>query len=152
MQEIVRLVIARGTLVVAAVGNDGPAAPPLYPAAYPDVIAVTAVDPKHQVLPEAGRGTHVDFAAPGADVPAARAGTVDTYLRMRGTSFAAPVVAGLLAQGLVEPGREAAIARVAVLAGLAVDLGARGRDVIYGNGLVGESVRSANLQARITSN
>src|SRR3546814_17507179 len=46
----------RGQLIVAAVGNDGPAAAPLYPAAYPGVIAVTGVDARHRVLMEAGRG------------------------------------------------------------------------------------------------
>ena len=44
VRRAVQLVQARGIQVVAAVGNDGPAAPPQYPASYPGVVAVTAVD------------------------------------------------------------------------------------------------------------
>jgi len=84
----------RGIRVVAAVGNDGPAAPPQYPASYPGVIAVTAVDGKGRALPEAGKPVHLDFAAPGADMAAALPGR--GYSRVRGTSFAAPLAAARL--------------------------------------------------------
>ena len=111
--------IARGVVLVAPVGNDGPAAPPLYPASYADVVAVTAVDRRGRVLPEAGRARHVDFAAPG-EVWAA---TANGYGQVRGTSFAAPMVAGLLAHYL--PTADPAGARVGVerLEGSAIDLG-----------------------------
>lgn len=91
----VQAVQRRGIRVVAAVGNDGPAAPPQYPASYPGVLAVTAVDAKGRALPEAGKAAHLDFAAPGADMAAAlpRQG----YARVRGTSFAAPLAAARLA-------------------------------------------------------
>jgi len=85
----------RGIRVVAAVGNDGPAAPPQYPASYPGVLAVTAVDARGRALPEAGRATHLDFAAPGADMAAALPG--QGYARVRGTSFASPLAAARLA-------------------------------------------------------
>ena len=85
----------RGIPVVAAVGNDGPAAPPQYPASYPGVIAVTGVDARGKALPEAGRASHLDFAAPGADMAAALPG--QGYARVRGTSFAAPLAAARLA-------------------------------------------------------
>src|SRR5207248_11432234 len=87
----VKAAIGRGLLLVAPVGNDGPAAPPLYPAAYPGVVAVTGVDGRRRVLPEAGRAGHVDFAAPGEVSAAAPGGG---YANARGTSFAAPIVAG----------------------------------------------------------
>ncbi|NML90103.1 MULTISPECIES: S8 family serine peptidase [unclassified Sphingobium] len=90
----IRLARDKGVTVVAAVGNDGPAAPPAYPASYPDVIAVTGIDGRGRVLPEAGRARHVDFAAPGADMNAARPDGGKG--RVRGTSFAAPLVAGRL--------------------------------------------------------
>ena len=65
---------ARGIQIVAAVGNDGPAAPPQYPASYPGVVSVTGVDAQGRALPEAGRAAHLDFAAPGADMIAALPG------------------------------------------------------------------------------
>ena len=72
MERVVKTLVSRGHLIVAAVGNDGPAAPPLYPASYDGVIGVTAVDEKHRVLIEACRGKQVDFAAQGADIAGRR--------------------------------------------------------------------------------
>ena len=98
VERAIRTVRARGAQVVAAVGNDGPAAPPQYPASYPGVIAITAVDARGRALPEAGKPSHLDFAAPGADMAAALPG--QGYTKVRGTSFAAPLAAArLLAAG-----------------------------------------------------
>jgi hypothetical protein len=132
---IVRAMSRRGHLLVAAVGNDGPSAPPLFPAAYPEVVGVTGVDAKRRVLPEAGRGEHVDFAALGAGVLAAQVG--GGFGEMRGTSFATPVVAGLLAGSLRQPDPAKAQAALADLGARAEDLGRKGPDTIYGRGLVG---------------
>lgn len=119
LEASVAAVQRKGRIVVAAVGNDGPAAPPAYPASFPGVIAVTGVDRRGRVLPEAGRALHVDFAALGSDVDFAGS-------KLRGTSFASPVVARALAQeGSVE-----AVAR------RAQDLGAKGVDKVFGRGLV----------------
>ena len=85
---------AQGTVVVAAVGNNGPAAPPAYPASYPQAIAVTGVDGRGRVLLEAGRARHLDYAAPGADMLALNA--AGQARSVRGTSFAAPLVAARL--------------------------------------------------------
>jgi hypothetical protein len=86
---------ARGIQIVAAVGNDGPAAPPQYPASYAGVVSVTGVDSHGRALREAGRAKHLDFAAPGADMIAAFPG--NGYTQVRGTSFAAPLAAARLA-------------------------------------------------------
>jgi len=139
LRQVVRQVIAHGHIVVAAVGNDGPAAPPLYPAAYPDVVGVTGVDAQRHVLLEAERGSQVKFAAPGADMAAADA--ADGFWVVRGTSFAAPLVAGLLAPRLGAPDPAAARDAVASLAREAVHLGGSGRDATYGMGLVGQDLR-----------
>lgn len=121
--------MAQGIHVVAAVGNDGPAAPPAFPASYDGVIAVTGVDGRNRPLVEAGRSLHLDFAAPGADMAAAAAsGGLGT---VRGTSYAVPLVAGLLARSPLS----------AVRAG-AKDLGPKGPDKIFGNGLVCSECRT----------
>lgn len=114
---------ARGVAIVAAVGNDGPAAPPAFPASYKDVIAVTGVDRRNRALIEAGRSLHLDYAAPGADMAAAAPG--NGLRAVRGTSYAVPLVAGRLARG-----------SRASLAAEAVDLGRKGPDKTYGRGLI----------------
>jgi hypothetical protein len=150
LENVVRMVTARGHVIVAAVGNDGPAAPPLYPASYPDVVGVTAVDARQRVLLEACRGTQVKFSAPGADMSAAN--PAQRYAMVRGTSFASPIVAGLLAEVLHEPDKDAADRAVAALAAHAVDLGAPGRDPVYGFGLVGGDLRPELALAGSRSN
>ncbi|MGC3983151.1 MAG: S8 family serine peptidase [Steroidobacteraceae bacterium] len=139
LKQLMNNLIARGHVVVAAVGNDGPAAAPLYPAAYPGVVGVTAVDAHDRVLVEAGRGKQVDFAAPGADMAAAVLD--DVYANVRGTSFAAPLVAGLLAHSIKTPQPAAALQAINILVASAQDAGSRGVDKTYGNGVVGESLR-----------
>jgi subtilase family protein len=136
LERVVATLVARGHLIVAAVGNDGPAAPPLYPAAYPGVVGVTAVDAHRHVLIEAERGPQVMFAAEGADLTAA---SVDhRYAAVRGTSFAAPTVAALLADSFPALDREAALAAIDALARSAVHSGSGGRDLTYGYGIVGK--------------
>jgi subtilisin family serine protease len=65
------------------------------------------------------------------------------YSAVRGTSFAAPIVAALLAQGLAAPEPHASETAVQELARHAIDLGPPGRDLTYGYGLVGEGVVAA---------
>jgi subtilisin family serine protease len=135
LTALVRAMTSRGFLLVAAVGNDGPTAPPLYPASYPDVVGVTGVDGKRRVLPEACRGEQVDFAAAGADIKAAAVG--GGFEEIRGTSFATPIVAGLLARSLEAPDPAGAREALAALESTALDIGNNGRDPSYGKGLVG---------------
>lgn len=134
LERAVQALAARGHVLVAAVGNDGPAAPPLYPAAYPEVIGVTAVDGQRRVLPEAGRGAHVEFAAPGSELRVALAG--GGWGTVRGTSFAAPLVAHRAAVLLGRGGQGNAGLVRSGLQRQAVDLGPRGKDAIYGHGLL----------------
>jgi len=148
LERGVAALVKRGHLLVAAVGNDGPAAPPLFPASYAGVVGVTGVNASRRVLPEAAQGPQVMWAAPGAEMAVAKSG--GGYGVARGTSFAAPLVAGLLAEQLREPDVAAAAAAVEKLAAGAVDLGAPGRDPVYGRGLVAEDLRVVpeQLQAR----
>ncbi|MEO6171131.1 MAG: S8 family serine peptidase [Lysobacter sp.] len=134
LRKATEAIAGRGHLLVAAVGNDGPAAPPLYPAAYPHVIAVTAVNQRDRALTEAGRGPHVELAAPGEHPRTALAD--GKWGPVRGTSFAAPLVARAAAGRLAIPDPDAAKRVRAQLAADAVDLGRRGRDDTYGHGLI----------------
>ena len=139
LEHAVAALTGQGFLIVAAVGNDGPAAPPLYPASYPHVVGVTGVDAHNKVLIEAARGRQVMFASPGADLAAA--GGKGGYSAVRGTSFAAPIVAALLAGTLSAPNPAGAAAAIDALAKSALDLGPPGRDLTYGFGLVGAEYR-----------
>ena len=80
---------------MAAAGNAGPKSPPLFPAADPNVIAVTATDVDDKLYQSANRGKHIAVAAPGVDLllPAPAAG----YQMTSGTSFAAAEVSGIVA-------------------------------------------------------
>ena len=140
LRAVISQLTARGVLIVAAVGNDGPAAPPLYPASWPGVIAVTGVDDRDRVLLEASRALHLDFAAPGANMAAAGAG--GHYVTVRGTSFAAPLVAGRLASLRTASGPDGARAALEALGRDARDLGTPGVDRVYGRGLVAADLRT----------
>ena len=119
----------RGVVIVAAVGNDGPAAPPAYPASYDGVVAVTAVDQRERALIEAGRALHLDYAAPGADIVGMdRRGR---SVRLRGTSYATPLVAARISHALA---RGTNWRRT--VDNEAIDLGEPGLDSTYGRGLL----------------
>lgn len=124
----------RGILVVAAAGNAGPNAVPVYPAGYEPVLAVTAVDRRGEVYRRAGRGPHIDLAAPGVDVWTAA--SIRGARTKTGTSFAAPFVTATAALTLEgNPGLAPADLR-RLLTERASDLGEAGRDDVYGHGLV----------------
>jgi len=121
----------RGVLILAAAGNGGPVAKPMYPAAYATVVAVTAVDAKGRIFRLANRGDYLDIAAPGVGMLHAKSG--GGYATSSGTSFAVPFATTAVARlRLLQPG-------VNVLDSLyrtAEDLGPPGRDDIYGYGLL----------------
>lgn len=127
---------SKGVLIVAAAGNDGPAAPPDYPAAYNEVIAVTAIDGANNVYRYANRGSYIMFAARGVDVDTHR-GPPESP-RVSGTSYAAPVVAGRLAARAGSSDPTALRAALMELRTKAKDLGAPGRDPVFGFGLIPE--------------
>ena len=138
LEKIVQSALERGHVIVAAVGNDGPNAKPLYPAAYEGVIGVTGVDRRERALPEALRGAQVDFAAAGADITAAN--LERKFAGVRGTSFAAPIVAALLATDYrtILPNLHAQL--IDKYAKVARDLGKPGFDPTYGFGLLSSAV------------
>lgn len=130
LEVVVRALVRKGRTVVAAVGNEGPTKPVAFPAAYEGVIGVTAIDIERRVYIFANRGPEVDFSALGVNI--LTAGDGRSYETVTGTSFAAPLIAAALAA----PSRSlpSLSARVDALAKVAVDLGAPGRDPVYGAG------------------
>ena len=141
LERVVGAMVRRGHLLVAAVGNDGPAAPPLYPASYPGVVGVSAVDKRGRVLPEAGRGPHVMFAAPGNNMVSAAPGE-PAFRQVRGTSFAAPIVAAMLARNLPRPGTPGAAHALALLAKQAARNDGASVSNETGFGIVGQDFRT----------
>lgn len=139
----VEAMIKRGHVIVAAVGNDGPAAAPVYPAAIPGVIAVTSVDARRQLQLDAGRGAHVTFAALGVDIKAAS--LEGSYTSLTGTSYAAPLIAGAIAREISQPDPALAKQIVAGLEARAIDLGTPGRDTSFGFGLLEDASASTAL-------
>ena len=123
----------KGVVLVAAAGNAGPKSPPLFPAADPNVIAVTATNADDKLLPAANRGRHIAVAAPGVDIVGPAPG--GTYQLSTGTSVAAAHVSGVVALLL---GRKPDLTPDAVrriLLSSAADLGPKGRDDQFGAGL-----------------
>jgi subtilase family protein len=134
LQELLDAVRRKGVVVVAAAGNAGPRAPPAFPAAFPGVIAVTAVDAADRRYPQANRGRYIAISAPGVDVLAPVEGGKHELLS--GTSFATAYVSGIAALLLERDPSLDATAIAQLMAAAADDLGPAGRDEDFGAGRV----------------
>lgn len=132
VQRMIADMSAKGVVFVAAAGNDGPTAPPSFPAAYRQVVAVTAVDKDMRIYPYANRGNHIDVAAPGVGIWTAVPNAMEGY--RTGTSFATPYVTAILASVARSVPRRQKGDLLQLLT--TIDLGAPGRDPIYGQGLL----------------
>jgi subtilisin family serine protease len=95
LQRMLAAAYDKGIVLIAAAGNAGPKSDPLYPAADPNVIAVTATDSDDHLFPMANRGRHIAVSAPGVDIFALAPG--DEYVFTTGTSIAAAHVSGIAA-------------------------------------------------------
>ena len=133
LARIVHAAALKGHVIVAAAGNGGPLATPAFPAAYDGAVAVTAIDSTGHAYRRANRGDYVDFAAAGVDLPVE---VGDTQVTVTGTSFAAPIVAARIASLLHEPSPSEARRVLQSLRKSAVDLGAPGRDPVFGWGAI----------------
>lgn len=129
----VRNLLSRGHIIVAAVGNEGPEGSAQYPAAYPDVIGVTAVNQAGEIYQQANRGSYVDVSAHGVDIDAASLTGFEAY---SGTSFAVPVISAWLAPQLMHPDLQSATDAWIALQRDAQDLGSPGFDATFGHGLL----------------
>ncbi len=136
----------KGAILVAAAGNAGAKSPPLYPAADPNVIAVTATGTEDAVFPRANQGRYVTVAAPGIDVVAPA--TAGGYQVSSGTSLSAAEVSGVIALLLQRRPALKADAVRTILTATARDLGNPGRDDVYGAGLVDAYQAVMSLESR----
>lgn len=134
LEAAIAALVERGVIVVAAVGNNGPTGEPLYPAAYANVVGVTAVDAAQRVYRYANRGPQVRFAAPGVDIRVAKSG--GGYREMTGTSVAAPHAAAVIANTIASRTGATPASVLTELERAAHDLGAKDFDSVFGFGLI----------------
>jgi len=135
--DAIRYAIDHGVTVVASAGNAGPGVGLQYPAGYPGVISVGATDRWNGVADYSNSGPWLDLVAPGSDIVHWAADEQSYFLvEESGTSFAAPLVTGIVALMLSEaPGLTPPQVQT-ILRETATDLGPAGRDESFGSGLV----------------
>ncbi len=127
---------AHGAILVAAAGNDGSANSIDYPGAYPNVIAVGALDSTKNKASYSDMGPQIDIAAPGSAVISTYSSNVASYSSLSGTSMATPHVAGAIALAMsCMPAGTTQAQVTSALYSTADDLGTPGFDQSYGNGL-----------------
>ncbi len=134
--DAVRYAYGKGAILVAAAGNGGSNNGVDYPGAYPEVIAVAAVESNKARASYSDGGPQVDIAAPGSNVLSTLGSGDAAYGNMSGTSMATPHVSGALALALsCAPSGTSRSTLVNALYSTAEDLGTAGRDDIFGHGL-----------------
>ncbi len=147
IERIVAAAYRKGIILVGAAGNAGPASAPLYPAAYPEVIAVTATDSRRQLYRAANRGPHISVSARGVDVIVAHVD--NAYGTESGTSFAAATVSGIVAL-LIEKRPKASPDEIrAALQNTAVSLAGQ-KNELFGYGLVNTKAAMAFVEASVS--
>jgi len=140
LHDAISLVNQSGIVQIASAGNSYGGSVS-YPAAYPEVISVSATDSSNQIAPFSSKGK-VDLSAPGVSIFSTYKGS--TYQTMNGTSMAAPHVTGVAALLLSVPSKcdlnyDGLVSPAEIkqrLENTAVDLGVSGKDGIFGAGLV----------------
>lgn len=132
IERAIAATAGRGLVLIAAAGNAGAKSPPLYPAANPNVIAVSATDQQDRLFTASNRGSYIALAAPGVDIFLPAPG--GKYQMTSGTSFSAAYVSGVAALLLDRNFALKPEALRMTLAKTARDLGAPGRDDLFGDG------------------
>lgn len=134
LRDITERAAAQSVALIAAAGNGGAGAKPAYPAAWPHVVAVTAVDSRGRIYRQANQGPYISLAAPGVGVWTAA--SISGGRLKSGTSFAVPFVTAALA---VQRKRFPDVPMETTLGQLidcAQDLGEAGYDPVFGHGLL----------------
>ncbi|MCA9287207.1 MAG: S8 family serine peptidase [Phycisphaerales bacterium] len=148
LRGAVQYAAAKGCVIVCSAGNT-PTLPVVYPARYPETIAVSATDNRDAILNISASGPEIDMAAPGWNVLSTWHlwSSPNTYDFKTGTSQAAPVVAGVAALvRATRPELPGTTVRT-ILSASCRDLGAPGRDPVYGYGRIDAALAVANAKA-----
>jgi subtilisin family serine protease len=143
MTRLIDQAVSSGIIVVAAAGNDGPHGQPSFPAALPNVIAVTAVDARQQLYRDATQGDFIDLAAPGVEILSTSPGS--RLMVSSGTSLAAAFVSGAVALLLEQHPQLSPQSAQELLEHTAKDLGSPGKDPQFGSGLLDACRAAAEL-------
>ncbi|MEO0509195.1 MAG: S8 family serine peptidase [Verrucomicrobiota bacterium] len=133
LRQAVQYAAQNDVILVAAAGNDGYARMP-YPAAYDEVLSVTALDAGGRQAVFPNQSDEIDFAAPGVGIRTANEDEGTTLFS--GTSAAAPFVSGTLASLMSGDNAMTTSAAVELMQRYLNDAGAPGTDPVYGDGAV----------------
>jgi type VII secretion-associated serine protease mycosin len=145
LANAVKAAAAADVVLIAGSGNDGEQdSTNRYPGAYPEVLAVGAVDRNGKVAKFSTQGSQVAITAPGVDIPVADGHYPSGYAIVDGTSPATAIVAGAAALIRAKYPKLSAAQVVERLTSTAVDRGPPGRDDVYGYG-------ELNLMAALTA-
>jgi subtilisin family serine protease len=148
LQLMLAATSAKGIVLIAAAGNGGARSRPLYPAADPNVIAVTATDADDRLFERANRGAHIAVAAPGVDILVAAPD--GGYQTTSGTSVAAAEVSGIVALMIARDRKLDPAAAKRLLTATARDLGPAGPDDQFGAGLTDAYAALTALEGKPT--
>jgi hypothetical protein len=162
IEDAVEAVYAAGITMVAAAGNSATGSV-LYPAAYPQVIAVSATTDADTIASYSTTGPEVFVSAPGGDGPFESQQIYSTYFDynldpvngytygyMAGTSMASPTVAAVAALSLAVNPDLRPIGVAGLLADSSLDLGTEGRDDVFGYGRVNANLAVIRAQESLT--
>lgn len=131
LQNAVAYAWNKGSLLVAAAGNNGSSAT-VYPAAYPNVVAVSATTSSDTLASFSSYGSFVDLSAPGENITTSWLNS--GYVTISGTSFSSPLTAGVAALALSRNPALSNAALSSLLTANTDDLGAIGYDIYFGSG------------------
>ncbi|GAE30794.1 S8 family peptidase [Alkalihalobacillus hemicellulosilyticus] len=143
LYDAIRYAYEQDVVLIAASGNDN-VEDPMYPARYPEVLTVAAVNDKRNRAFFSNFGYHIDVTAPGEHIPSLFPN--DHYVVMSGTSMAAPHVSGLAALLRSNNPELSNDDIYQIITNTSTDLGTKGYDPYYGYGEidVNEALRSVH--------
>ena len=137
IETAMRYALDKGAVVLAAAGNNGATGnAAVYPAAYPEAIAVGAFDENLSRSSFSNTASYVDVSAPGSDILSTWSSSSSSYAVASGTSMATPYASAEAALVISKNHTLSAGAVTSILESTARDAGAPGVDPEFGHGLI----------------